>query len=162
MNKMLKRFSILLFVCLFAVSVFAQKNETKIVEQITDVNFCDLFTNPTDYSDKLVRIKASYQVAFEVSKLYCLDCLDLNRSWLSFGKNFDEKTKKDFRKILKKTGVFNVALVGRFYSGKTYGHQNAYESEFVAEYAEFAELVSSKKGEMSIAEKAKTYCQKND
>ena len=159
---MLKRFLIPLLICLLSVSAVAQKIETKTVEQITDVNFCDLFTNPNDYSNKLVRVKTSHQVAFEVSKLYCLDCLDLNRSWLSFGKNFDEKTKKDYRKILKKTGTFNVALVGRFYTGKTYGYQNLYESEFVAEYAEYAELLSSKKGEMTIAAKAKTYCQKND
>lgn len=131
-------------------------------EQTIDVNFCDLLKTPDEYADKTVRVKATYQSFFEMSKIYCSDCFQQRGTWVEFDDDFEDNTKKVLRKRLNNNSVVNVTFVGKFYTGKTFGHQNGYDSQFVVQYMESAEVISKKPIDLSEATKTKTYCQTND
>ncbi len=141
----------------FCSIVFAQAQSTK--EQIVDVNFCDLLKNPNDYTDKTIRVKATYQSFFEMSKMYCSDCLQQRGTWVEFDDDFTDNTKKVYRKKINNNSVVNGTFAGKFYTGKTFGHQNGYDSQFVVQYMESADVISKKPIDLSEASKAKTYCQ---
>ncbi len=159
---MFNKFLTLLFIFIFSSCLFGQQVENKSNEQITEVNFCDLLKNPNDYTDKIIRVKAIYQSFFEISKMYCSNCLQQRGTWVEFDDDFEDNTKKVYWKKLNNNSVVNVTFVGKFYTGKTFGHQNGYDSQFVVQYMESAEVISKKSINLSEAAKAKTYCQTKD
>ena len=157
----------LLFVIIFSMSIFAQKAVSKSNEQITDVNFCDLLKNPSEYKDKNVRVKATYRFSFEQAELFCSDCGNKKRVWVDFTDNFIENSEKKFRKKLKAKDyvgkTVNVIFVGSFLSGKGYGHFGAYPFMFLAQRIDYAEVIQTNGSHiLSNQVRAKTYCQKND
>lgn len=154
----LKFYSLLFFILILTTLSFGQKTEIDS-EKIYDVEFCNLLKNPLEYTGKLIRVKATFQSFFEMQKMFCSDCPQKRGTWVDFSNGWREKTKKIFQNRIDKNPIVNVSFVGMFHTGKTYGHQNGYDSEFLVTYVENVQVVSKKSLKLSKEEKAKTYCQ---
>lgn len=144
----------------FSLAVVAQ-TKPAAQESIAEVNFCDLIENPNSYAGKTIRVKATFESAAGVSKMFCSDCLDVQASWVKFGDGFEKNTKKAFRKRLKEKAISNVIFVGKFSTGE-FGKNREYASQFAVETAENVEVLADKPGNLTVRMQAKTYCQKND
>jgi len=97
----------------------------------SSVTFCDLVRDPKKYNGKEVIVRATYRYGFEWSQLYCLDCLDKGKAWLSFS-DLDEASESSIRRF-PKSGIINLTVRGVFASGHTYGHLNGYRYQIVAD-----------------------------
>lgn len=97
------------------------------------IAFCDLLHDPQAFNGKEVTVRATYRYGYEWSQLYCLDCLDKGRAWLSIPADVDEKTIKALKHAPKWAGTVNVTVHGVFMSGGTFGHLNGYRYQFVAD-----------------------------
>jgi hypothetical protein len=158
---------LLLIFAAFPVFSFGQKVGTTHVDKIFDVSLCDLLTNPQEFADKLVRVKATYRYGFEWSDLYCSDCESPGDVWVDFTEGFEGESKKKYRKKLNENGevgrTVNVIFVGKFYSGGHYGHMSGYPYKFIAQRVENAKIIykDSPSPEFLPNEvKTQTYCQK--
>jgi hypothetical protein len=102
------------------------------------VVFCDLVRNPEKYNGREVTVRATYRYGFEWSELYCLDCLERGKArsgiaWLRIPSDLDDDSVRSFKKVPKGSGIVNLTVQGVFASGETYGHQNGYRYEIVAQ-----------------------------
>ncbi len=96
----MKKVILLSFLTLvFSSIIFSQvqlgkSSDTK--ETIIDVNFCDLFENPSNYNNKVVRVTEIYRFGFEWSDFYCPSCDGI--AWMNFEKYDKRQTKKKHKK----------------------------------------------------------------
>ena len=95
------------------------------------VTFCDLLRNPEKYNGQQVRVRATYRYGFEWSQLFCLECLEKSQAWLDTTRLNDDSVRA-FRK-LPGAGIVNLTVQGTFMSGSTYGHNNGYRYQIMAE-----------------------------
>ena len=96
------------------------------------ITFCELLENPYKYNGQEIRVRATYRYGFEWSYLYCLNCLDKGKAWLSRS-SFGDASERALRKLPKGAGIVNLTVQGIFESGGTYGHQNGYRYQITAD-----------------------------
>jgi hypothetical protein len=116
------------------------------------VTFCDLVRNPEKYNGEEVRVRATYRYGYEWSYLYCLDCLDKGKVWFDAAA-LDHASARSLRKLPKYAGIANLTVKGVFVSGGTYGHQNGYRYQIVADKISDVKIIQ--KGMKSRAEEGK-------
>lgn len=95
-------------------------------------SFCDLLRAPERYDGKEVTVRATYRYGFEWQQLYCLDCLDKGRAWLTIPNDLDDDSARALRRAPRGAGIVNLTVQGILKSGGSYGHLNGYRYEFVA------------------------------
>jgi hypothetical protein len=106
--------------------VFALLILTASSQAQTATTFCDLLRNPEKYNGRVVKVRATYKFFFEMSLLYCLDCLDKGEAWLEQGWPLDKASEKALRKLLGHgAGTANITVEGVFEYGRHYGHLGA-------------------------------------
>ncbi len=99
--------------------------------------YCDLVRNPSDFNEKIVRVRGAYRVGFEWAELYCSNCSGRgDRTWVEFS---DEPCPKS--KNFKGDRIVNVIFVGKFQTGQLYGHENGYKHQLVVTCVEEAKTV---------------------
>ena len=104
-----------------------------VVDSNTPLSFCDLVRDPKKFNGQVVTIRATYHYGFERQQLYCLDCLDMGKTWLEIPWDIDDASKKALRRAGKDAGIVNLTVRGTFMSGSAYGHLGGYRYKFVAE-----------------------------
>ena len=122
--------------------------QSKSIENVPTVTFCDLSKHPEIYSNKRIRVRAVYRVGFEWQEIYSLRCPDAPSTWLEFSNNIDEGPS---RTQLKKMDLGNrfsisvgVVLEGRLTGyGGGYGHMNGYALAFTADCIESAKRLDT-------------------
>jgi hypothetical protein len=117
----------------------------RMPEQPT-VLFCDLTHNPRQYNNQVIRTTATAITDhFENAYLFSSDC-NKKESYAHFRVATDEVREAidtalgPYRKGL--VTMANVTIVGRFSSGKRYGHLDAYRHEFMIQRVESSSVVT--------------------
>jgi hypothetical protein len=103
------------------------------VHQQSSVTLCDLLRSPEKHNGEEVRVRATYRYGFEVSQLYCLDCADKGKVWLQIPTDLGNASERSLRKLPEGAGIVNLTVQGVFSSGETYGHENGYRYQIVAD-----------------------------
>jgi hypothetical protein len=104
---------------------------------IPTMAYCDLVRNPTDFNEKIIRVRGAYRVGFEWSELYCSNCSERSdRTWIEFSDELCPKSKE-----IKGDRIANVVFVGKFQTGRLYGHENGYRHQLVVTCVESAQTV---------------------
>ena len=133
-SSLMRSVLVLISLTFFSVATYAQ----------TPVKLCDLLQNPEKYRDQTVNVRATFRYGFEWQQLYCLDCLDKGRAWLSLPNDMDDESKRIFKKMPKGAGIVNVTVVGVLHFGSSYDHLNGYRYELIAQ--EIRDVVVIQKG----------------
>lgn len=107
---------------------------------VPTVTFCELISNPSQYNNKIVRIKATLFVNSETASLYDKTCNSTNvATWVEFDPSYKKDNKSSLelnnalcRKTPCSLGEANVTLIGRFHQANEngYGHLNDYDFLF--------------------------------
>jgi len=103
------------------------------VHQQSSVTFCDLVRNAEKYNGAEVRVRATYKYGFEWSQLYCLDCAEKGKVWLQIPTDLHDSSERSLRRLPEGAGIVNLTVQGVFFSGNTYGHENGYRYQIVAD-----------------------------
>lgn len=165
--KLLNIISAILFCIIMGAPTQRSIAQSKTTN-IESVNLCDLIKNPTIYSDKTIRIKATYRYGAEWSELYCSNCWNgrNGRIWVDFDKSFEENTNSKVAKNLEDAGeigrTVNVDFIGRLVSSdKKNGHMSAYQFKFIAFKAVKARIIANESPiptELETQIKKQTFC----
>lgn len=141
--------NICVFILMFCLPVvgIAQENDGRMrCNHSSVVDFCDLIKDPDKYEGRTVTVRATYIYGFELSSLYCVNCIE-KPVWVEFDDSFKENTNSKYRKSVGDNGsvgrTVNVEAVGILRSGG-FGHMSAYDFMFMIEKINSAEIVANK------------------
>ena len=112
-----------------------------------------LLRTPEKYRDQRVKVRATFRYGFEWQQLYCLDCLGKGKAWLTLQNDVDDQSERVFKKMPKGAGIVNLTITGVFHYGASYGHQNGYRYEVIAQ--EIRDVAVIQKGMRDLATEKK-------
>lgn len=98
--------------------------------QAQTVAYCDAVKNPRAFADKMIRVRALYQILFEQSAMNAPSCPDpAPATWVEFEKSWEARTSPQLRQAIR--GVVpgartDVVFVGRLRTGGNFGHLGMY------------------------------------
>jgi hypothetical protein len=94
------------------------------------VAYCDLLGHTEDFNNKMIRVRAIYEIDFEKSVITSPSCLTpLPMTWITFDGDWESRTTRSVRKKVSKLkwGVpLDIVFVGKFMTDGRYGHMDMY------------------------------------
>jgi hypothetical protein len=160
MRLFVSSIALLVFCTVSACTVSrSQTNSNQTVpEEMPSVTVCELLQNPERFHQKVVRVTATYENAFEQSFLFDPSCKRPERDgppeiWVNFDKSFVRKGESEEAKknaMISGMGFWNVTAVGRFVRGEgpqRFGHLGCCRYQFEFMKIEKSEKLPDKKQE---------------
>lgn len=112
---------------------------------VPSLKYCALIEGSRRYSDKLVRVSASWQFGFEKTFLFDPKCPERPGAWLEFPE--DAQTCPETKTNREAPGPHDkeadVTLTGKLFGPGNYGHLGAYQYKFVVTCLEKIKITAS-------------------
>ena len=126
-------FTTIRLICMvLVVSFLGGATQNSNTSDTATVTYCDLVRNHQLYDGKEVTVRATYRYGFEWSEIYCLNCLNIGRTWIEFDESVPEAALKRFKPNGAIGRTVNAVFRGSFHSGEMhYGHESQYRFKFL-------------------------------
>lgn len=104
--------------------------ESADIANAQTVTYCEVLDHPETFKNKLIRVRALYEIDFELAGITAPDCpMPTPMTWVDFAEGWEHRTRWRIRRAIGSqpwSVQMDVVFVGMFRTDGNFGHMDEY------------------------------------